>query len=174
MVSSVPIPARALIPLHRAVRRPSRACCTRRLAEVAATDEAKRFICILSVKVNGERTGCHPFSDSDEPRPEDAYGVTKFEAERALRRVSDYIGMSATALRLPLVYVPGVRENFLTLIRVVGKGVALPLGSIESRRGLIYVGNLVSAIVACVENARAAGQMFLLSDGHDLSTRELV
>lgn len=147
---------------------------TRRLAEAAAAAGVRRFVFLSSVKVNGERTGAQPFGEADAPSPEDAYGITKLEAERVLARISRQSGMAVTVLRPPLVYGPGVKGNFLSLMRAVRKGVPLPLGSLDNRRSLVYVGNLASAIVRCVESERAAGQMFLVSDGEDLSTPELI
>ncbi|HUF20675.1 MAG TPA: SDR family oxidoreductase [Burkholderiales bacterium] len=149
---------------------------TRRLAEAAAAAGVRRFVFLSSIKVNGERTDLLPFGETDAPHPEDAYGITKLEAERVLGRIAveSDMGMGVTILRPPLVYGPGVKSNFLALMRAVRKGVPLPLGSVDNRRSLVYVGNLVSAIVACLNNHRAAGQTFLVSDGEDLSTPALI
>lgn len=147
---------------------------TRRLAEAAAAAGVRRFVFLSSIKVNGERTGLLPFGEADEPRPEDAYGITKLEAEQVLKRIAAESDMGVTILRPPLVYGPGVKGNFLALMGAVRKGVPLPLGSVDNRRSLVYVGNLVSAIAACVNSDRAAGQTFLVSDGNDLSTPELI
>ncbi|MEX0958139.1 MAG: SDR family oxidoreductase [Burkholderiales bacterium] len=147
---------------------------TRRLAEAAAAAGVRRFVFLSSIKVNGERTGLLPFGESDEPHPEDAYGITKLEAEQVLKRIAAESQMRVTILRPPLVYGPGVKGNFLALMGAVRKGVPLPLGSVDNRRSLVHVGNLASAVVACLDNERAAGQTFLISDGEDLSTPELI
>lgn len=147
---------------------------TRRLAEAAAAAGAARFVFMSSVKVNGERTAEQPFRESDEPRPEDAYGVTKLEAERELAEIAARSGMGVTIIRPPLVYGPGVKGNFLALMRAVSRGAPLPLASLENRRSLVYVENLVSAVIACLEDSRAVGQTYLLSDGEDLSPPEMV
>jgi nucleoside-diphosphate-sugar epimerase len=147
---------------------------TQRLAEAAAAAGVRRFVFLSSIKVNGERTGLLPFGEADEPRPEDAYGITKLEAEQVLERIAAESEMRVTILRPPLVYGPGVKGNFLALMGAVRKGVPLPLGLVDNRRSLVHVGNLASAIVACLDNERAAGQTFLVSDGEDLSTPELI
>jgi nucleoside-diphosphate-sugar epimerase len=147
---------------------------TRRLAEAAAEEGVKRFIFLSSIKVNGERTDLQPFRESDEPRPEDAYGISKLEAERELNRIAAGSEMGITIIRPPLVYGPGVKGNFLSLMRAVHRGIPLPLASITNARSLISVENLVSAIMACLGDPRAAGRTFLVADGQDLSTSELI
>jgi nucleoside-diphosphate-sugar epimerase len=147
---------------------------TRRLAEAAAGEGVRHFIYVSSIKVNGERTEAQPFRETDAPRPEDAYGVTKLEAEQELNRIAAGTNMAITIIRPPLVYGPGVKGNFLKMMLAVSKGVPLPLASIKNSRSLIYVENLVSAIVACLGNPLGAGHTFLVSDEHDLSTPELI
>jgi nucleoside-diphosphate-sugar epimerase len=147
---------------------------TRRLAEAAAAAGVARFVFMSSVKVNGERTAEQPFRESDEPRPEDAYGVTKLEAERELAEIAAKSGMGVTVIRPPLVYGPGVKGNFLALMRAVSRGAPLPLASLDNRRSLVYIENLVSAVIACLEDSRAVGETYLLSDGEDLSLPEMV
>ncbi len=147
---------------------------TQRLAEAAAGQGIKRFIFMSSIKVIGERTRVLPFRESDEPRPEDAYGVTKLEAEEQLRHIAAGTGMTVTVIRPPLVYGPWVKGNFLALMRAVHKGVPLPLASIKNARSLVYVENLVSAIINCLQDARAADKTFLVSDGEDVSTPQLI
>ncbi len=147
---------------------------TRRLAEQAAAAGVRRFVFLSSIKVNGESTSSRPFSTNDTPAPEDAYGISKLEAENALREIADRSGMEWVILRPPLVYGPGVKGNFLQLLKAVAKGVPLPLASIDNRRSLVYVGNLVDAIIACIQTPAAAGKTFLISDGEDLSTPELI
>jgi nucleoside-diphosphate-sugar epimerase len=147
---------------------------TRCLAEAAAEAGVARFIFMSSVKVNGERTGAQPFRETDQPRPQDAYGVTKVEAEQELARVAAGSGMAVTILRPPLVYGPGVKGNFLALMRAIYRGVPLPLASVDNRRSLVYVENLASAVLACLEKSQSAGETYLVSDGEDLSTPEMI
>jgi nucleoside-diphosphate-sugar epimerase len=147
---------------------------TRNLALQAARSGVRRFVFLSSVKVNGESTTSQPFSERDEPRPEDAYGISKREAEDVLRTIGGETGMEIVILRPPLVYGPGVKGNFLRLLKAVAKGVPLPLASIDNRRSLVYVGNLVDAIIACIQTPAAAGRTFLVCDGEDLSTPELI
>jgi UDP-N-acetyl-alpha-D-quinovosamine dehydrogenase len=147
---------------------------TRCLAEAAAAGGVQRFIFMSSVKVNGERTRARPFREADEPCPEDPYGLTKLEAESELQRVAENSSMGLTIIRPPLVYGPGVKGNFLALMRLIAKGVPLPLASINNSRSMIYLDNLVSAVAVCLADLRAAGQTFLVSDGEDFSTAELV
>ena len=145
----------------------------RRLALGAAEAGVRRFVFLSSVKVNGESTS-RPFIESDRPNPHDAYGISKWEAEQALMQIGKDTGMECVILRPPLIYGPDVRANFLSLMRAVARGVPLPLGALENRRSLLYLGNLVDAIRVCLSHSAAAGQVFLLSDGEDVSTPELV
>ncbi|MGH8641845.1 MAG: NAD-dependent epimerase/dehydratase family protein [Burkholderiales bacterium] len=147
---------------------------TERLARAAAARGVRRLVYLSSVKVNGERTGERPYREEDVPRPEDPYGVSKAEAERALAAIAKETGFPITVLRPPLVYGPGVKGNFLRLLRLVARGVPLPLGTIDNRRSFIYVGNLVDAIVQALDAPRAAGRTYLAADGEDLSTPGLV
>ena len=145
---------------------------TERLARAAARAGVRRLVFVSSIKVNGEATPPdRPFRASDVPRPEDAYGRSKWRAEQALARVA---GLEAVVVRAPLVYGPGARANFLRLLRLVDSGLPLPFASIRNRRSLIYLGNLVSLLRRCAEQPGAAGGMFLAADGEDLSTPELV
>ena len=145
---------------------------TERLAARAAAQGVLRFVYLSSVKVNGEQTVV-PFTEQDPPEPQDPYGVSKWEAEQALARVSTQTGMEVVVVRSPLVYGPGVRGNFLQLLDVLRRGIPLPLASIYNQRSLVYVGNLVDALVRCIQDPRAAGQTYLVRDGEDLSTPEL-
>jgi len=147
---------------------------TERLAREAAANGVRRIIFLSSVKVNGERTLTRPYTEDDAPRPEDAYGVTKQEAEQVLARSAAQTNLEIVVLRPPLVYGPGVKGNFLRLMDIVMRGVPLPLGSVVNRRSLIYVGNLVDAIVRSIDAPRAAGRTYLVSDGEDVSTPELI
>lgn len=148
---------------------------TLNLARQAADAGVKRFVFISSVKVNGESTAeDETFSDSSQAAPRDAYGVSKWEAEQGLQRIARETGMEVVIIRPPLVYGPRVKANFLRLLDLVWRGVPLPLGSVNNKRSLVYLGNLVDAIVACVTHPKAAGQTFLVSDGEDVSTPELI
>ncbi len=146
---------------------------TRRLAQMAAQAGVRRLVFMSSIKVNGEATE-RPFTERDVPRPEDAYGRSKWETEQALAQVTAETGLEVAVLRPPLVYGPGVKGNFLRLMDVVARGTPLPLGSIENRRSLVYVGNLVDAIVKALDAPGAAGRTYLVSDGEDVSTPDLV
>jgi UDP-N-acetyl-alpha-D-quinovosamine dehydrogenase len=147
---------------------------TERLARAAAARGVRRLVYLSSVKVNGERTGERPYREEDVPRPEDAYGVSKAEAERALAGIAAETSLPITVLRPPLVYGPGVKGNFLRLMRLVARGAPLPLGAIDNRRSFIYLGNLVDATVQALDAPRAAGKTYLAADGEDLSTPGLV
>jgi nucleoside-diphosphate-sugar epimerase len=147
---------------------------TRRLAEAAAANGVRRFVFLSSVKVNGESTGVAPLNESDPPRPEDAYGITKWEAEQALWQAAANSRMEIVVLRAPLVYGAGVKGNFLRLADLVARGVPLPLASVRNRRSLLYLGNLVDAIGACIASPRAAGKTYFVSDGEDVSTPALL
>jgi nucleoside-diphosphate-sugar epimerase len=147
---------------------------TRRLAEQAAATGVRRFVFLSSIKVNGEANVEHAFTETDAPAPEDAYGISKREAEDVLREISARTGMEVVILRPPLVYGPGVKGNFLRLLHAIDCGLPLPLGSVKNRRSLIHVANLADAIVACIDAPAAANQTFLVSDGEDLSTPELI
>jgi len=148
---------------------------TEHLARSAAASGVQRLIFVSSIKVNGEATrGVHKFSEADTPSPQDPYGVSKWEAEQALHRVADETGLEVVIVRPPLVYGPGVRGNFAQMLAVISKRIPLPLGSVANRRSLIYVGNLVDALITCSTHPAAAGQTYLVSDGSDISTTDLL
>jgi nucleoside-diphosphate-sugar epimerase len=148
---------------------------TLNLAQQAAEAGVKRFIFISSIKVNGEFTRHgHPFTETNTPSPQDAYGVSKHEAEQGLRQIAAVTGMELVVIRPPLVYGPGVKANFAALMRAVQKGWPLPLGAIHNLRSLVALDNLVDFIITCISHPQAANQTFLISDGQDLSTTELV
>ncbi|HXV12370.1 MAG TPA: SDR family oxidoreductase [Burkholderiales bacterium] len=147
---------------------------TRQLATQAAAAGVRRLVFLSSIKVNGERTFARPYTEDDTPQPEDAYGITKWEAEQALRAIERETGLQVVVLRPPLVYGPGVKGNFLRLMKLVSRGWPLPLASVRNQRSLVYLGNLVEAILACIKTPAAAGRTYLVSDGHDLSTPDLV
>ena len=147
---------------------------TERLARSAAACGVRRLVFLSSVKVNGERTTGRPCTEGDTPRPEDAYGVSKWEAEQALSRIAAGTGLEVVVLRPPLVYGPGVKGNFLRLMNLVARGVPLPLGAVDNRRSFIYTGNLAGAIVKALDAPQAADKTYLVSDGEDVSTPDLV
>lgn len=144
------------------------------LARAAVTHGVRRFIFLSSIKVNGELTVDHPFSEVDTPQPQDAYGISKYEAEQALWQVANETGLEVTILRPPLVYGPAVKANFLRLMHLGARRIPLPLASIANRRSLIYLGNLVDAITTCLENPAAKGKTYLVSDNESVSTPELI
>lgn len=172
---------------------------TLNLARQAVVAGVRRFVYLSSVKVNGESPGnrCRDhgsgvrgqentdirgqedelkeaFSEKDAPEPQGPYAVSKWEAEQVLKEIADETGLEVVILRPPLVYGPDVKANFLRLLKLVGQGIPLPLASVYNRRSLIYLGNIVDAIVACIAHPKAAGQTYLVSDGEDVTTPELV
>lgn len=147
---------------------------TEALARAAAGARARRFVYVSSVKVNGEDSGAGAFGAGDAPRPEDEYGRSKLAAEIALDRIASASAMETVVVRPPLVYGPGVKANFLRLLAAVDRGVPLPFANLHNRRSLIHVGNLADALIACASNPAAAGKTYLVSDGEDISTAELV
>lgn len=145
------------------------------LARQAAAAGVKRFLFVSSIKVNGEETAPGaPFTALDRPNPRDAYGVSKAEAEAGLRAIGSETGMEIVVVRPVLVYGPGVRANFQTMMRWVARGVPLPFGAIHNLRSLVARDNLVDLLGTCVFHAAAANRTFLVSDGEDLSTPELI
>ena len=153
---------------------------TSRLASKAAELGVKRFIYISSVKVNGESTdGLNEgrgglFTPFDQPNPSDPYGISKWEAEKELWRISQESGMEVVIVRPPLVYGAGVKANFLRLIKLVKLGLPLPLGCINNKRSMIALVNLIDFLILCTAHPLASGQTFMISDGLDLSTVDLV
>jgi nucleoside-diphosphate-sugar epimerase len=147
---------------------------TMRLAQMAAAAKIKRFIFLSSVKVNGEETHDRPFGETDRPAPLGAYAVSKWRAEEGLLQLSRQGSLPVVIIRPPLVYGPGVRANFLQLIRWVDSGLPVPLGKIKNRRSLVGLRNLMDFIIISLHNPAAAGEIFLVSDDEDLSTPELM
>ena len=148
---------------------------TLNLARQAVAAGVKRFVFISSIKVNGEGTPKgRPYTADDQPRPSDPYGISKREAEDALRILASESGLEVVIIRPVLVYGPGVKANFLAMMRWLDKGVPLPFGAIDNRRSLVALGNLADLIVTCVDHPSAANQTFLVSDGEDLSTSALL
>ena len=148
---------------------------TLRLAAQAAAAGVRRFVFVSSVKVNGEATTAgHAFTERDAPAPQDAYALSKWEAEQGLRQIAVSSGMEVVIIRPPLVYGPGVKANFAALMRAVQHGVPLPLGAVHNLRSLVGLDNLVDFIITCARHPAAANQTFLVSDGADISTPDLV
>ena len=134
-----------------------------------------RFVFVSSIKVNGEATQPkHSFTADDVPAPLDDYGVSKMEAENGLREIAGQTGMELVIIRPPLVYGPEVKANFAAMMRWLRRGVPLPLGAIHNQRSLVALDNLVDLIVTCLTHPAAANQTFLVSDGEDVSTSELL
>jgi nucleoside-diphosphate-sugar epimerase len=149
---------------------------TANLARQAAAAGVKRFVFLSSIKVNGEFTeGGRAFTADDTPAPEDPYGVSKHEAEQVLCQIAAKSGMEMVIIRAPLIYGPGVKANFESMMRWLSRGVPLPLAAItHNRRSLVALDNLVDLIVTCLTHPVAANQTFLVSDGEDLSTADLL
>jgi nucleoside-diphosphate-sugar epimerase len=147
---------------------------TRRLAEEAARHGVRRLVYLSSVKAAGERSAPgRPLKVSDPAAPEDAYGISKREAELALLEVGAATGLETVVIRSPLVYGPGVKGNFLRLMGAIARGWPLPLGAFDNRRSMVSLANLTDFISLCVESPSADGRIFFVSDGEDLSTTSL-
>ncbi|MGY5710060.1 UDP-glucose 4-epimerase family protein [Vibrio cincinnatiensis] len=146
------------------------------LAKQAIDSGVKRFIFISSIKVNGEGTLVgRPFKTENNHAPEDDYGLSKSEAEKQLIALAKDSGMEVAIIRPTLVYGPEVKANFASLMNLVAKGIPLPFGCItKNKRSLVSVDNLVDLIITCIDHPKAANQVFLVSDDHDVSTSEMV
>ena len=169
---------------------------TENLARQAVRDGVRRLVYVSSIKVNGESTPLTTrsvaskippsppfakwggvgefFTENEEANPQDPYGISKWEAEQALHRVAAETGLEVVIVRPPLVYGAGVKGNFAQMLKVLSKGIPLPLASVQNLRSLIYVGNLVDALILCATHPAAAGQTYLVSDGEDISTSDLL
>jgi len=147
---------------------------TRRLAEQAASAGVRRLVFVSSIKVLGERTLVQPFRAGDEPAPQDAYGISKREAEQALMAVAAGAGMETVIVRPPVIYGPGVKGNFLRLMRLIAKGTPLPFDAVKNRRSIVAVENLADLLMRCLEASEARGRILLVSDGESLSTPQLI
>lgn len=148
---------------------------TLNLAQQSIKSGVRRFIFISSIKVNGEssETG-HPFSCDDHPDPQDAYGISKYEAEIGLRQLAENTGMEVVIIRPPLVYGPGVKANFLSIMKLIHLGIPIPLGAVQNKRSFIALDNFVDIIAHCIYHSEVANKTFLVSDGEDLSTTQLL
>lgn len=171
---------------------------TLNLARQSAASGTKRFIFISSIGVNGNQTeniskkehanhiqeecsgrgggftDSGVFRETDIPNPHNAYSLSKWEAEQGLMEISRETGMEVVIIRPPLVYGPGVKGNFASMIHWLKKSIPLPLGAIDNRRSLVAVDNLVNFIELCMWHPRAANETFLIADGEDVSTTELL
>ena len=147
---------------------------TLNLARQAAASGVKRFIFISSIKVNGEATNESPFTPDDTITTKDPYGKSKWEAEQGLFKLAETTGMEVVVIRPPLIYGPGVKANFMKMMQAMQKGLPLPLGAVQNQRSLVALDNLVSFIVCCVDHPKAANEVFLIADGEDVSTTELL
>lgn len=148
---------------------------TLNLARQAAAAGVKRFIFVSSIKVNGESTlPGQALTPKDQHIPVNPYGLSKYEAELGLKLIADQTGLEVVVIRPPLIYGPGVKANFLKMIRWVEKGIPLPLGAIQNQRSMLGLDNLINFIGLCLSHPDATGQTFLVSDDHDVSTTELL
>jgi len=146
---------------------------TLNLARQAGEAGVRRFVFISSIGVNGSRN-ISPFTETDTPHPVEPYAISKFEAEQGLRQIAESSGMEVVIIRPPLVYGPNAPGNFGRLMRLVHKGIPLPLGAIHNKRSLVALDNLVDLIMTCISHPAAANQIFLAGDGEDLSTTDLL
>jgi len=148
---------------------------TENLAQQAARAGVKRLVYVSSIKVNGEEAhNQHCYTEKDTPAPQDPYGISKWQAEQALQRIAQETGLEVVIVRPPLVYGPGVKGNFINLLAAINSGIPLPLAGANNKRSLIYVGNLLDALITCATHPAAAGQTYLVRDGEDISTAMLV
>lgn len=148
---------------------------TLNLARQAAMAGVRRFVYVSSIKVNGESTKpARPFTPGDMPAPSDYYGISKMEAEEGLSDISRETEMEVVIVRPPLVYGPGVKANFRAMMRCLKLGIPLPLGAINNQRSLVSVDNLADMLANCVRHPAASNKVFLVSDGEDLSTAQLL
>ena len=148
---------------------------TLKLARQAADAGVKRFIFLSTIKVNGEASEIdRPFTPELARAPLDPYGLSKYEAEQGLLELAQETGMEVVIIRPPLVYGPGVKANFASMMSIVSKGIPLPFGAIHNQRSMVYVGNLASLIELCLTHPEAADRVFLVSDDEDVSTTSLL
>lgn len=143
------------------------------LARSAARVGIKRFVFVSSVGVNGN-LNTRPFTESDTPAPVEAYAVSKFEAEQALRGIASCSEMELVIVRPPLVYGPECPGNFLRLLKLLSSGIPLPFGAIDNKRSFISVWNLADFLAACLISKQAAGEVFLISDMEDVTLPDLL
>lgn len=148
---------------------------TLNLARQAALAGVRRFVFVSSIKVNGEYTQIgRPFTAQDKPDPQDFYGMSKYEAEVGLLEIASKTAMEVVIIRPPLVYGPGVKANFASMMRWLIWRIPLPFGAVYNKRSMIALDNLVDLIVTCLYHPKAANQTFLVSDGEDMSIKEML
>ena len=150
------------------------ALATSNIVEQAIAAKVEKFIFLSSIKVNGEKTDGTPFDEAMSPAPQDPYGLSKYRAEQLIAEKTENTTMDYAILRLPLIYGVGVKANFANLLKLVRKGYPLPFAKIHNKRSLLYLGNLSSVILACVEKMNLGRATFCLSDNDDVSTTELI
>ena len=146
---------------------------TLKLARDAAVAGVRRFVYISSIKVNGEESS-ESYTPDSPASPSDPYGISKWEAEVGLHKIASETGLEVVVVRPTLAYGPGVKANFLNMMKIICKSIPLPFASIRNRRSLIYVGNLVDALAVCATHPDAAGKTYMVSDGEDVSTPDLI
>jgi len=146
---------------------------TERLARSAADAGVRRIVCVSTIKVNGPGSPM-PYRETDRPDPRSPYEISKWEAEQAVLEVASRGALEAVIVRPPLVYGPGVRANFLRLLKWVDRGYPLPLAGVHNLRSLVSLDNIVDFLSLCTNDPRAAGETFLISDGEDISTAGLI
>ena len=150
------------------------ATATHRLATAAVRGGIERLIFVSSIKVHGD-VGDRPYTENDPTQPNDTYGISKLRAEQALAKIRAETNLATVILRPPLVYGPGVKANFRTLLWLADSSLPLPLGKIDrNRRSYLYLGNLLSAVRKAMSEPAAVGRTYLVSDGEDVSTTALV
>lgn len=147
---------------------------TQHLANASVTAKVKRFLYLSSIGVNGRVTNSKPFTEIDTPNPHNTYALSKWQAEQALQEVSNRSDLKITILRPPIVYGKGVKANFQSLLKLVQSGLPIPLASVKNQRSLVYVENLVDAIITCLRREEAAGRTYLVSDAEVVSTPDLI
>lgn len=148
---------------------------TLNLARQAVASGVRRFVFLSSIKVSGESTPLdRPFNGDEHPKPNDAYAVSKYEAEERLRQLGKETGLEVVIVRPVLVYGPGVGANFLSMMQWLARGLPLPFGAIHNARSLVALDNLVDLLRTCLQHPAAPNQIFLVSDGEDLSTPDLL
>lgn len=147
---------------------------TEHLAEQSIRHGVRRFVYASSIKVNGEATVSRQFREDDSPAPVDPYGISKLEAEQRLREMTNNSDMDVVIIRPPLVYGPGVGGNFMRLLELVERRLPLPFASVDNARSMVSLENLTDFLMICLEHPNASGQTFMVSDGMDWSTPELI
>lgn len=147
---------------------------TLNLARQAATAGVRRFVFISTIGVNGNLTASDSFNEKDKPNPFKPYAVSKYEAELGLRKIAAGTSMEVVIIRPPLVYGPNAPGNFGKLINILAHGIPLPLGAINNKRSLVALDNLIDLITTCIDHPAAVNQTFLVADGEDLSTTDLL